>query len=464
MNLEELGVLVETHVSRVVLTDDRAYKMKKAVTLPFVDQGTLARRKRLCEEEVRLNAELAPGVYRGVVPLVRNPEGTLRFGGEGEIVEWAVEMERLPDDGMFDRLPRAELQAALPELAEKLRRFYAHAPRAEEEGSPASVRRRVRTVLDVAEQHLDPAYAAVLRPHLERRLDALGDLFARRAREGFVVEGHGDLHTANLCRTARGVVAYDRLEFDRFLRCGDIAFDLAFLVMSLETSGQADLVPDLLASFEDPDLDRLVAFYKLQRALVRANVSVFRGLDPAPFDRYAVQQALPTWGVLLCGLPATGKSTRARALGGTVVRSDAVRKRLCGIDPDEHWQGGFDEGPYDPNVTAQVYEAVAAQAAATPRVVVDAQLGTRAQRAQLIAALGDRPWVFVHLHEPDEVIRARLAQRATEGDISDADWEVYGIARDRFEPPDEIDPARVVPADPDAITRRLARQSVDRRA
>ena len=45
----------ETHISRVFVAGDRAYKLKKPVVLPFLDYGTPARRRRMCEEEVRLN-------------------------------------------------------------------------------------------------------------------------------------------------------------------------------------------------------------------------------------------------------------------------------------------------------------------------------------------------------------------------------------------------------------------------
>ena len=65
--------LVETHVSWVFLTGRHAYKVKKPVKLPFVDFSTLTRRKRFCDEELRVNRRLAPELYLGVVPIGGTP-------------------------------------------------------------------------------------------------------------------------------------------------------------------------------------------------------------------------------------------------------------------------------------------------------------------------------------------------------------------------------------------------------
>ena len=59
----------ETHMSWVFIAGDRVYKLKKPVRYPFLNFRALAARKANCEEEVRLNRRLAPGVYLGVVPL-----------------------------------------------------------------------------------------------------------------------------------------------------------------------------------------------------------------------------------------------------------------------------------------------------------------------------------------------------------------------------------------------------------
>src|SRR6516165_6868773 len=81
----------QTHISVVFLAERHVYKIKKPVDLGFLDFRTLEARRHFCAEEVRLNRRLAPAVYQGVVPVTHGGEG-LRFGGDGEAIEWAVQM------------------------------------------------------------------------------------------------------------------------------------------------------------------------------------------------------------------------------------------------------------------------------------------------------------------------------------------------------------------------------------
>src|SRR6187549_138348 len=106
---EDLGAgrdLVETHISQVFLRPGTVWKVKKPVNLGFLDFSTLEQRRVACEAEVRLNSRLAPGVYRGVVPVTRTPDGHHHLGDAGEVVDWAVEMLRLPEDRRADVLLR----------------------------------------------------------------------------------------------------------------------------------------------------------------------------------------------------------------------------------------------------------------------------------------------------------------------------------------------------------------------
>src|SRR5438105_2176873 len=91
-----------THISVVFLAGSYAYKIKKPVSLAFLDFSTLEQRHHFCEEEVRLNRRLAPAVYLGVVPIVLSGTGLL-VEGEGRTVEWAVKMKRLPAEASLER-------------------------------------------------------------------------------------------------------------------------------------------------------------------------------------------------------------------------------------------------------------------------------------------------------------------------------------------------------------------------
>src|SRR5947199_1079625 len=94
-----------THISVVFLAGAFAYKVKKPIDLGFLDFSTLEKRRHFCAEEVRLNRRLAGDVYKGVVPITRGPNG-LAVEGEGEPVEWAVKMERLPAEATLAALLR----------------------------------------------------------------------------------------------------------------------------------------------------------------------------------------------------------------------------------------------------------------------------------------------------------------------------------------------------------------------
>src|SRR5579862_5522002 len=118
----------QTHISVVFLAGPFAYKVKKPVDLGFLDFTTLQNRRHFCNEEVRLNRRLAPHVYLGVVPVTMTDKG-LQIDGVGEVVEWAVKMERLPQDSTLEkRLEHG--QVGVPQitaLAEKIALFHAQA-------------------------------------------------------------------------------------------------------------------------------------------------------------------------------------------------------------------------------------------------------------------------------------------------------------------------------------------------
>ena len=95
---------IDTHASIVFLAGARAYKLKRAVRFDYLDFSTAERRRALCEAEVRLNRRTAPTLYRGVVAVTRQDDGSYALGGHGRPVDWLVEMNRFPQEALFDRL------------------------------------------------------------------------------------------------------------------------------------------------------------------------------------------------------------------------------------------------------------------------------------------------------------------------------------------------------------------------
>ena len=50
----------DTHISKVFLTGDFAYKIKKPVNLEFLDFTTLDKRQHYCQQEINLNRYVNP--------------------------------------------------------------------------------------------------------------------------------------------------------------------------------------------------------------------------------------------------------------------------------------------------------------------------------------------------------------------------------------------------------------------
>ena len=94
----------DTHAAAVFLAGERAYKVKRAVRFPFLDYSTLGKRKSACEAELDVNRSFAPQLYRRVVPVTREADGRLALGGQGEVVEWAVEMTRFDENQTLDHV------------------------------------------------------------------------------------------------------------------------------------------------------------------------------------------------------------------------------------------------------------------------------------------------------------------------------------------------------------------------
>jgi len=279
---------IETHMSWVFLTADRAYKLKKPVRLPYLDHSTLARRRRSCEEELRLGRRLAPDVYLRVVPLVRSAGG-LALDGEGEVVDWVVEMRRLPDERMLPAMiargaATAEHADAIGDL---LTRFYRSAPRAPWDGE--AYRRRVRdTIVGMSDELVQrdvprPQVEGVAAPVLAA-LDAAAVAFAARVDAGRVIDAHGDLRPEHVCLEDPPVII-DPLEFDAELRMMDALSELAFFSLECERLDAgwfgARVSRRYAERTDDPMPPTLVAIYRGYHALTRA-VLALRHLDDHP--------------------------------------------------------------------------------------------------------------------------------------------------------------------------------------
>lgn len=77
---------IETHISRIFLVGRRAFKLKRAVKLPYVDFSTPEVRAK----EVELHSRTAPGLYLDVRRIARAGD-RLRLDGSGN---WSTRLSR----------------------------------------------------------------------------------------------------------------------------------------------------------------------------------------------------------------------------------------------------------------------------------------------------------------------------------------------------------------------------------
>lgn len=473
------SVLVhQTHISVVFLAGEHAYKIKKPVSLGFVDYSTLERRRQFCDEEVSLNRRLAPDVYLGTVPVTLEGHA-LKMEGAGEVVEWAVKMRRLPDSATLRSLLVADrvdppAMAALARVIARFHRLADTVPRPDEHASFAAIAANARENLDQAESQVGLTVSRStldrLRERTELVLGRLRGTIDARAACGVPRDTHGDLRLDHVYwfpdRDPPGDwVIVDCIEFSPHYRHADPISDIAFLSMELTQEGRRDLADAFLDEYFECTGDRegrmLLPFYQSYRAAVRGKVEGMKMFDvevPEAQRRAAGTRAKALWLralaeaeepcnrpclVLLAGLPGTGKSTLARSLaesaGFEVIRSDEVRKEIAGLDPSSPRPAGFGEDLYtsewDDRTYAECLRRAEDRLYHGGRVLIDASFRNETRRRRFLDAasqFGVAGLMLVCRADP-AVVQERLLERRD--DVSDAGWAIYLEAARRWDEP-----------------------------
>lgn len=445
--------VMETHLSVIFLAGERAFKLKRAVRLPYLDFSTPPLRLAACEKEVELNTRTAPGLYLGVRHIRRKANGDLTFDGSGEFVDAVVEMMRFEQGCLFDQMAvEGKLELShMDQVAGIIAEFHRAAPVVHTRGGPAAM----RAVLDINEaafadtplfppdavQNLNASFRSALEHH--------ASLLDRREAMGKVRRCHGDLHLRNICLLNGAPRLFDCIEFNDAIATVDTLYDLAFLLMDL---GHRDLphfanrvINRYLDTAGDDDGFCLLPFFMALRAAIRAHVTATQiaetdGQSDELLARaqsyFQLASALlrPTSPCLvaIAGLSGSGKTTVAELLaprigsppGARILESDRIRKAIHGVSPETR----LGEDAYGADISAKVYAELGVRArlilSGGATAIVDAVFANARDRLFLERTAQDVGAEFagIWLDTDADVLRRRVQLRT--GGPSDATVEV----------------------------------------
>jgi aminoglycoside phosphotransferase family enzyme/predicted kinase len=428
------------------------------VRFPFLDYSTLEKRHAACQSELDVNRRFARALYRRIVSITHEQDGSLKLDGRGKPVEWAVEMARFDENQTLDHLAdQGHLDA---DLCRKLARNVA----AMHEGAePADGTAWIAALEQYVEQNTwdftehSPLFDTQAVKELDDRSRAafnrLRPLLERRAELNLVRRGHGDLHLGNLALVDNEPMAFDAIEFDPVIASGDVLYDLAFLLMDLVERDLASLSNVVLNEYfnavrRDADLDGIAAlpFFMSLRAAIRAKVTAARlerseakdrpGVEASAqrYFRLACKLLLPMQPAVICtaGLSGTGKSVLARSLapfmlplpGALILRSDIERKAMTRLPETER----LPPEAYSIDASAKLYALLHEKAGRIARaghsVIVDAVFAREGERAavETAARKAGAHFLGLFLTAPLNVRLQRVGGR--HGDASDADAAV----------------------------------------
>lgn len=441
--------LIETHCAWVLLTGEYAYKIKKPLDLGFLDFSTLEKRRHVCEEEIRLNRRFADEIYLDVVAITGSTDAP-QLNGNSEAIEYAVKMRQFETGMEFDQLiKQSELSNHdIDELASRVANFHRSLDGANIDntyGTIDAIRQpmlenfsQIDAVLsnDIARQPLEQ-----LQQWTTNELTRLIPTLENRKRDGFIRECHGDLHLANVTRYHNQVMLFDCLEFNPKLRWIDQISDIAFMVMDLDAHGKSNFGFRFLNAWLQHSGDYaavpLLRLYLVYRAMVRAKVAAIQHTQHSDSGHwaqyqhylnlacsYTEQHATPL--MITHGLSGSGKSCISQLileqLGAIRVRSDIERKRLHGLSANARSKSTVGGELYSVTSSDATYQRLATIAQAITAggysVIIDATFLKQVQRQQfkIIAGELNIPFVILHFHAEEALLRQWIIERNEKGD------------------------------------------------
>jgi len=499
---------IQTHISHVFIAPPFVYKIKKPVDFGFLDYSTLDKRKHFCEREVELNRRLCSDIYLGVIPIFRDGNSfTFSSDSSGEIVEYAVKMKKLDQKYfLYSYIENDTLtDQHMDRVAEKLADFYQEQEPDDDVlkyGEIEQIRFNTdenfqQTKSFIGKTIENEEYQAI-KYFTDRYFETHQSLFHRRISQKRIVDGHGDLHLEHIHIRPDSICIYDCIEFNERFRCGDLAADLAYLAMDLDFQDRRNesryFVDQMAQKLDDPDLSKIIDFYKCYRGYVKGKVKSLQstGEENSPNRKAKLQQTATDYFhlslryallgsqpivLIFMGRIGTGKSTLAEHLAATLnidyISSDRIRKNLAGLPLYERPTSSKREKLYSAEMSEKTYqylfENVKTHFGKGKSVILDATFSMRSNRQRLAELLDSTQvdYMFIEAQASDKTIISRLKAREKEKTtVSDARLEDFEKLTAKYEDPVDLSGSRLIRINTDTqlteTLENLYKQLVDR--
>jgi aminoglycoside phosphotransferase family enzyme len=285
--------LITTHASWVLLTPEYAYKIKKPVKFSFLDYSTLEKRKAACQKELHLNRRFTKGMYLDVVRIHQQNDRYFLESETGELLDYALKMTKMDPARQMDHL-LIDDQVSFQDMnaiARQLVHFHKTTERKYNIVDIDMLKEQFNDLLVIKpllEKYFDQEAVEILETSIRLSNQFLEDHIHRlleRQQKGYVLDGHGDLHSRNIFLMDEPVI-FDCIEFNEDFRLMDILNEIAFFCMDLDFFKKHQLAAHFLQEYlkhypciENIEDWNIFHYFKLYRANVRLKVNGLNALQ-----------------------------------------------------------------------------------------------------------------------------------------------------------------------------------------
>ncbi len=464
-NITGAKIVKETHISYAVIGDEYVYKIKKPVDFGFLDYRLAKSRKMYSILEKDLNDRFSKDIYLEVLKIVRQNEkdfALVPVESSLTAIEYVLKMKRIKDedflqkrieDGLitFDDMYRIGSQVAL------LFKNLEPAPKDEEFDTHFDVIKfNAVENFNQTEKYISSlidkeSYDYIMVKTLGF-LEENKDIFVKRAEDGYIKNGHGDLRLEHIYFNDDETVGLiDCIEFNKRFRFNDVISEASFLSMELDSMDRTDLADSFLSGFLsvfDDELSlKLINYYRCYLAYVRAKVTCFlvdgkdkswelydgkvneikKLIDMSLFYAKSMEQN----NLVFFGLMGTGKSKNANAFlkrfPAALFTSDAVRKEMAGIEITTRQYLNWDTGIYSFENSLKLYNELGRLVEEKHKIgrmsIVDASY-TKKEYLEEYTKHNTGNITFIEFDAPKDIIMARLKKREKLTTITDGRIEI----------------------------------------